>query len=72
MRIVKSFSVLGTQIWKRRSMLSVCAAALSLVCVSASPSPASAELAANGAPLSGTGSQPDDLVYDLQLRYWPF
>jgi phosphate transport system substrate-binding protein len=56
MRIVKSFSVLGTQIWKRRSMLSVCAAALSLVCVSASPSPASAELAANGAPLSGTGS----------------
>jgi phosphate transport system substrate-binding protein len=56
MRIVKSLSALGTRMWKRRGTLSVCASALSLVCAGASASPASAEVAANGAPLSGTGS----------------
>jgi phosphate transport system substrate-binding protein len=53
---VKSRSTILSRVWRRGKLTAVFAAAVSMVALTASATPGSAQLAANTAPLSGTGS----------------
>jgi ABC-type phosphate transport system substrate-binding protein len=53
---VKSRATKLSRVWRRGTLTAVLAAVVSLVALSASASPGSAQLATNAAPLSGTGS----------------